>query len=68
MSRKRTELWPVIAVSVSRLADALDIDRKQIYVAIKAGLLPIYRHGTHRRILIADAVDWIRKTWKREGM
>jgi hypothetical protein len=66
MPRKRTELWPVIAVSVARLAEALDIDRKEIYAALKAGLLPIYRRGTHRRILIADAVEWIRKTWKRE--
>jgi hypothetical protein len=66
MPRKREELWPVIAVSVARLADALDIDRNEIYAAIKKDLLPCYRHGTHRRILVADAVEWIRNCWKRE--
>jgi len=66
MARKREELWPVIAVSVSRLADALGIERREIYDAIKADLLPAYRHGTHVRILIVDAIEWVRATWKRE--
>jgi hypothetical protein len=66
MARPREELWPVIAVSVSRLADALSIERREIYEAIKADLLPCYRHGTHRRILIVDAIEWVRNTWKRE--
>ena len=66
MARKREELWPVIALSVSRLAGALSIERREIYDAIKNDLLPCYRHGTHRRILIADAIEWIRNTWKRE--
>jgi excisionase family DNA binding protein len=66
MARKREELWPVIAVSVSRLADALGIERREIYEAIKDDLLPAYRHGTHVRILIADAIEWVRNTWKRE--
>jgi excisionase family DNA binding protein len=66
MARKREELWPVIAVSVSRLADALGIERREIYEAIKGDLLPAYRRGTHVRILIVDAIEWVRNTWKRE--
>jgi hypothetical protein len=64
MPRKREELWPVIAVSVSRLAGALGIERREIYGAIKDDLLPCYRHGVKRRVLIADAVEWVR-TWER---
>jgi hypothetical protein len=65
MSRKREELWPVIAVSVSRLAGALGIERREIYDAIKNDLLPYYRHGVKRRVLIADAIEWVRNTWER---
>ena len=49
-------------MSVSRLADALGIERREIYAAIKDDLLPCYQRGTKRRILIADAIDWIRNT------
>jgi hypothetical protein len=64
-SRRREELWPVIAVSVARLADSLGIERREIYAAIKDDLLPCYRHGVKRRVLIADAIEWVRKTWVR---
>jgi excisionase family DNA binding protein len=65
MARKREELWPVIAISVSRLAGALGIHRREIYEAIKDERLPAYRRGTHVRILVADAIEWVRNTWER---
>jgi hypothetical protein len=66
MPRKREELWPVIAMSVSRLAGALGIERRVIYEAIKDDLLPCYRHGANtRRVLVADAIEWVQNTWER---
>ena len=64
-SRRREELWPVIAVSVARLADALGIERREIYEAIKDDLLPCYMHGIKRRILLCDAIEWVRMVWPR---
>jgi excisionase family DNA binding protein len=53
-------------MSVTELSDALGIERRVIYDAIKNHGLPVYRHGVKRRVLIADVVNWIRATWKRE--
>jgi excisionase family DNA binding protein len=64
-SRRREELWPVIAVSTARLAESLGISRSEIYEAIKDDLLPCYRKGVKRRILIVDAIEWVRNTWER---
>jgi hypothetical protein len=64
-SRRTEPLWPVVAVSVARLADALDISRSEIYEAIKDDALICYRKGVKRRILVADAIEWVRSTWPR---
>jgi len=63
--RKREELFPVIAVSVARLAESLGISRAEIYEAIKNDWLPCYRKGVKRRVLIVDAIEWVRNTWER---
>jgi hypothetical protein len=53
-------------MSVSRLAGALGIERRVIYQAIKDDLLPCYRHGANtRRVLVADAIEWVKNTWER---
>jgi hypothetical protein len=57
-------LFP-IALSPASLAAALDVDRRKIDHGIKFEGLPIYQHGAARRILVCDAVDWIRRTWKK---
>jgi hypothetical protein len=64
-SRRSEPLWPVIAVSTARLAESLGIERREIYAAIKDDLLPCYRKGVKRRILIVDAIEWVRATWER---
>ncbi len=46
--RQPRPLWP-IAWSVKQVADALGIERKKVYDAIKAGHLPQYRLGVSRR-------------------
>lgn len=61
---RRNELFP-IALSPAKLADCLGIRVEQITEAIKDDLLPCYRKGLKRRVLIQDAVDWIRNTWER---
>lgn len=65
MPRKRQELWPVIAVTTTRLSEALDIEHREIVDAIRKDLLPAFQHGTKRRILVSDAEAWIRNTWPR---
>ena len=65
MARIRTfKLFP-IALSPASLAAALDVDRRKIDAAIRVEGLPVYQNGAQRRILVEDAVDWIRRTWKR---
>jgi hypothetical protein len=43
----------------------LDIRPEVIADAIKNDLLPVYRNGAKRRVLVTDAVEWIRNTWER---
>lgn len=62
---RERRLWPIL-LSISECAAALGIERREIYAAISSGALPLYRHGTKRRVLTADVVTWIRQTWKRE--
>lgn len=62
---RQRRLFP-IALTVSELADSLGIDRNVIYSAIKSKELAIFRRGVRRLIIVADAVQWIRETWKRE--
>jgi len=75
MARARAfRLFP-IALSPQGVADALGIHRGKIDAAIHAGELAVYQHGSHKRILVCDVVDWIRDlrksgTWrkiKKEG-
>jgi hypothetical protein len=54
-----------IALSPAALADALGIDRRKVDHAIKHQSLSVYQLGASRRILVADAVDWVRTTWKK---
>ena len=65
MARKASRIWPIM-LSISELAAALSVTRQEIYDAHRDGLLPIYRKGTRRRVLIADAVEWVRATWRVE--
>ena len=62
---RERRLWPIL-LSVSECASALGVDRHEIYDAVAGGALPLYRHGTKRRLLTADVVEWIRQTSKQE--
>ncbi len=62
MARARV-LWPIM-LSVAELADAMKCDRRYVYQMIANGL-PLYRIGVKRRVLVADVVEHIRKTFKR---
>jgi hypothetical protein len=64
MRERNTPLFP-IALSPARLAHVLDIRPEVIADAIKNDLLPVYRNGAKRRVLVTDAVEWIRNTWER---
>jgi excisionase family DNA binding protein len=57
-------MFPV-ALSPEALADALGIHPRRVRAAIKAGELAVYQLGAKRRILVADAVEWVRTCWKR---
>jgi hypothetical protein len=58
----KSPLFP-IALSASRLAQALDINPRVVLAAIKAKELPVYKLGLKRRVLVGDAVEWIREYW-----
>ena len=64
MRERRTAIFP-IALSPARLAGCLDIRPEVIANAIKQDHLPCYRKGTKRRVLVADAIEWVRNTWER---
>lgn len=64
MRERRTALFPV-AMSPARLADCIGVKRATITDAIKNDLLPCYRKGLMRRVLVQDAVSWIKNTWER---
>lgn len=64
MRERRTALFP-IALSPTKLADCVGVLPRVIADAIKTGDLPCYKRGTKRRVLVQDAVDWIKQTWER---
>jgi hypothetical protein len=64
MRERRTSLFPV-AVSPAKLADSIGMKRAVVADAIKNDLLPCYQKGLKRRVLICDAVEWIRNRWER---
>ena len=64
MRERRTALFP-IAVSPARLADCIGMKRAVVDDAIRNDLLPCYQKGLKRRVLICDAVEWIKNTWER---
>jgi hypothetical protein len=61
-----------LALSPSMLAHLLDVYREVISKAISAGELRCHRPpsrvteqpGTLRRVLVRDALRWIRRNWK----
>lgn len=57
-------LFPV-ALSISALAESLGIDRRHIDRAVRDGTLPQYQIGVAKKILVEDAVRWVRENWKR---
>jgi hypothetical protein len=54
-----------IAISPAGLGTAIGVQPKVIYDAILVGEFPLYQRGMARRILVADAEDWIRRTWRK---
>jgi hypothetical protein len=64
MRERRTALFPV-AVSPAKLAECIGVKRAVVTDAITNDLLPCYRKGLKRRVLIQDAVQWIKNTWER---
>lgn len=64
MRERRTSLYP-IALSPAKLADCLGVLPRVVADAIKLGDLPCYKHGTKRRVLVQDAVQYIKQHWRR---
>ena len=62
--RVRSFLLFPVALSPNSLATVLQIDRRRIDHAIKYEGLTLYRKGKARRILIEDAVKWVRQYWE----
>jgi excisionase family DNA binding protein len=58
-------LWPIL-LSVSELADAMGVDRRYVRKMIANGM-PVQRLGVKRRIIVADAVEAIRKNFQIDG-
>jgi hypothetical protein len=64
MRERRTAIFP-IALSPAKLADTLGISPSVVTSAIRNDLLPCFKHGLKRRVLVIDAVEWIKNTWER---
>jgi hypothetical protein len=59
----KRSLFP-IALSATALARALQIRPEKVLAAVRDLELPAYVNGKARRILVVDAVAWVR-TWTR---
>ena len=64
MRERRNAIFP-IALSPAKLAECLGIRAEVVADAIKNDLLPVYRQGVKRRVLVTDAIKWVRNTWER---
>lgn len=65
MAARSRVLWPVL-LSVSELADAMGCDRRFVRRMIANGM-PVQKLGVKKRILVADAVEHIRKNFQHDG-
>lgn len=65
MPRARLKRLYPIALSVDALAEALGVHRRLLLAAVRAGELPVYQLGTKRRVLVCDAVEYVRTYWKK---
>jgi hypothetical protein len=67
MGRPRKQVVTVVALSVDALAEALTIPRSRIARAIAAGELVAYCEGPGKpvRVIVSDAIEWIKRTWLR---
>jgi hypothetical protein len=55
-----------IALSPAAIATAIGVKPQIVYDAILSGELgPVYQRGLARRILISNAEQWMRDTWKK---
>jgi excisionase family DNA binding protein len=61
---RRTRLFP-IGLSVNAAALSLQIERRKITAAMRAGHLEAYKNGTQVRILVESLVKWVREYWHR---
>ena len=64
MRERRNAIFP-IALSPAKLAECLGVRPELVADAIKRDLLACYRQGVKRRVLVADAIEWVRNTWER---
>jgi hypothetical protein len=64
MRERRNAIFP-IALSPAKLAECLSIRVEVVTDAIKNDLLPCYKKGVKRRVLVADATEWVRNTWEK---
>ena len=64
-TKKNKHVHCYVAMSPDALANACMIPTRKVRDAIVAGILPVYRSGTQRRILISDAEAWIRGWHKK---
>jgi excisionase family DNA binding protein len=63
MPRIRVNRLFPIALSVEKLGEAIGIHKRILLAAIRAGELPVLKIGAKRRVLIEDAVAWLRRTY-----
>jgi hypothetical protein len=61
---RRADFVMPIAVSPRALAEHLGIRYPRVLAATQSGALPVYSIGTKRRVLIVDAIAWVR-TWNK---
>ena len=58
-----------VAASLDELSDMGFGGRTKLFAAVAAGDLPAYKLGRSTRVLISDAIDWLRRnpvTLKRQ--
>lgn len=63
----RKNSLPILAAPTNTVAAMLGVRADDLHPAIKSGALPSYKVGTRRRIIVEDAIEWLRSNQKSGG-
>lgn len=65
MPRQHVNSVPVVSASPAMVAAMLNVQPRDLADAVAKGQITVYTRGTRRRIILEDALNWMRTTWPK---